>query len=355
MDLFTPLFPMHKLHKNFLQIQRDSQSSDRAELQRWCNDFPDRDKKLVKEFQTTFNSTFWEIYLYALFCEIGLKMDWSHPSPDFVVEFNGKKIVVEATIASAADGKTPEWEKDLNKGVPRRFREMNIESIIRLSNSICSKHRKYKNSYSKLEHVKSLPFVLAVAPFEQPHFNNQYDTPIKALLYDYYVDEDAYNDAPHLYPNGPPGISLGSVEKDNGSEIQLGFFEDAGFSEISAILLSTTATWGKVEAMSGNSDLERFIQSVWCTTEESKPVFKSTTIQDHKENIRDGLIVFHNPYASRPIDPEMFKQEGIVQVFTDPVTRKFTFQRNGNCLMHRQTINLIAEKLTSATALSINP
>lgn len=342
MDLFTPVMPYEKLHKNFLNIQLSAQLSDRNELQRWCDGFPDRDNKLVNEFQTTFNSTFWEIYLYALFREVGFEMDWSHPSPDFSIEFNGKKIVVEATIASAAAGKTPEWEKDISKGIPTRFKQMNIESIIRLSNSICSKHRKYKDSYSKLSHVKSLPFILAVAPFEQLYFNNQYDTPIKALLYDYYVDEDAFNDSPHLYPYGPPGVSLEYVEKDNGSEIKLGFFEDSGFSEISAVLLSTTATWGKVEAMSGNSSLSRWIQSMWISGETGDPIRKAVLAKDYNENIRGGLLVFHNPYASHPLDPDMFKLSGVVQIFKDPNTKKITVQRNGNCLIHRQTINIVA-------------
>ena len=73
-----------------------------------------------------------------------------------------------------------------------RFAEMNRESIIRLSNSIISKWKKYKSSYSSLPHVSKRPFILAVAPFEQPEFNLQYNRPIVALLYDYYVDEDAY-------------------------------------------------------------------------------------------------------------------------------------------------------------------
>jgi len=236
MNLFKDLVSPNKQHKNYLSILKYPNSADREELLRWSDNFPDRDNKLVKEFQTTFNSSFWEIYLFALFNEIEMKMDWSHSSPDFMIEYQNNKIVVEATIASSAMGKTPEWEKDLNKGAPTRFKKMNMESIIRLSNSITSKHRKYKKSYSKLDHVRSSPFILAVAPFEQPHFNTQCEVPIMALLYDFYVDEDAYNSDPHLYPNGPPDVSLGRVKKDNGAEIELGIFEDDNYSEISAII-----------------------------------------------------------------------------------------------------------------------
>jgi hypothetical protein len=338
-NLLKPVVEAEKLHKNFVSILRHSKKEDGEELLRWCKGFPDRDKKLVKEFQTTFNSSFWEIYLYALFNEIGLPMDWAHSSPDFVVEYNNRKVIIEATIAAAASGKTPEWEKNIKEAPPTRFKEMNIESIIRLSNSIVSKCRKYKEKYSKLEHVRSNPFVIAVAPFEQPHFNLQCETPIMALLYDFYVDEDAYNDDPQLYPNGPPDVSLGFVEKDNGAEIELGLFKDDSHSEISAIILSTTATWGKVESMSKSTEF-RFINTVWWSESDLKPIYKCSTSDNVKENIRDGLFVLHNPFSKRPVDPEMYNHKGITQVFFDPMTKIITKKRNGLFLMHRQSMNI---------------
>lgn len=339
MDLFEDIGLSGKQHKNFVNILKHSKRADRAELLKWCNGFPDRDNKFVTEFQTTFNSSFWEIYLYALFKEIDFKMDWSFSRPDFLLEYKGNNVVVEATISESADGKTPEWEKDLSKGIPDRFKDMNMESIIRLSNSINKKYKKYKSSYSKLEHVRHNPFVLAVAPFEQPHFNLQCEVPIMALLYDFYVDEDAYNYAPHLFPNGPPDVSLGWVEKDNGTKIPLGLFESDDYSEISAIILSTTATWGKIEAMSDNCEIQRAVSSVWWSEVDNKPIQRHSMTNQNKENVRDGLYVFHNPYAKKPIDPDMFKLDGVTQVFVDPNTKRITKERNGFCLMHRQTMN----------------
>lgn len=340
MNLFDPVVTLDKQHKNFVSIINLSKESDRNELLRWCNGFPDRDNKFVKEFQTTFNSSFWEVYLYAIFKELGFTMDWSHSSPDFLFEYKNKTIVVEATIAAAASGKTPEWEKDIKKGTPTRFKQMNMESIIRLSNSISSKYRKYKNSYSKLSYVKANPFILAVAPFEQPHFNLQCEVPIMALLYDFYIDEDAYKDQPDLYSNGPPGVKLGFVEKDNGAEIELGLFEDDSHSEISAIILSTTATWGKVEAMASETE-HRFVNTVWWSEPERKPIYRNSITYKDKEGILDGLYVFHNPFAKKPLDPATFRHKGVTQVFVDSKTKKITKERNGLCLMHRQTMNII--------------
>lgn len=342
MDLFTLIVAEDKIHKNFKSVLRSEQRLDREGLQLWCEGFPDRDGKFVKEFQTTFNSSFWEIYLYAMLKEVGAKLDFSHPAPDFFIELKGQKIIVEAAIAAAAEGKTPEWEKDFYKEPPIRFRQMNIESIIRLANAICSKYKKYKNSYSGLKHVKSLPFVLAIAPFEQPDFNLQYDGPISALLYDQYVDEDVALDNPVQFPFGKaPIISLGTVEKANGAEIELGFFNDERFSEISAVILSTTATWGKVAAMTSNPDLSRHVNSVWFAGAGDEIIHQSSITQPHIETIRDGLMVFHNNFAKNPLNYELFDIEGVVQVFFDPLRKQVVRERRGRCLISRFVLSNI--------------
>ncbi|PMN90534.1 hypothetical protein BCT23_19850 [Enterovibrio norvegicus] len=340
MSLFVSRFDKKKLHKNYLEVLRLTQQADRDEFESWFDGFPDRDGKLIDEFQTTFNSTFWEIYLHRVFKSQNAIFDWSQPTPDFALSINGKDIIVEATIASNTQGKTPEWEKNPTTPLPDTFRSMNVESIIRLANAVTSKRAKYQKSYKDKPHVERKPFVLAIAPFEQPNFNIQYETPMMALLYDYYIDEDEYNLNLGAYPNGPPGVSLGSVEKDNGSKIELGIFEDAGFEQLSAIIFSTTATWGKVEAMSKNPDVERYISTVWYDENKALPDQMSTPSVLYSERIQDGLMVFHNPYALEPLDPKVFEIPGVIQIFADKVTRKITRQRNGVVLMHRQVVNV---------------
>ncbi|ANB96729.1 hypothetical protein [Vibrio parahaemolyticus] len=61
MNLFEFQVPEDKLHPNFKNILIPQRENERRLLSQWANGFVDRDKKLVKEFQTTFNSTFWEI------------------------------------------------------------------------------------------------------------------------------------------------------------------------------------------------------------------------------------------------------------------------------------------------------
>jgi hypothetical protein len=62
MELFRPLVPRGELHPNFVNTLRAPSASVRNVLMEWARDFPDRDGKFVKEFQTTYNSSFWELY-----------------------------------------------------------------------------------------------------------------------------------------------------------------------------------------------------------------------------------------------------------------------------------------------------
>lgn len=348
MDLFTPVIDDDRLHKNFTSILVPFRKAERELFESWCEGFVDRDGKLVKEFQTTFNSTFWEIYLYAVFKEYKFTVDWSHSSPDFLVSNDKSEIVIEAVTANSAHNKPNEWDKTFSQEeleCLRRFKKLNTEAIIRLANAIFSKSRFFKQKYRTLSHVRGKPFVLAVAPFEQPHFNHQYDRPIKALLYDYYVDEDLFLDNPSQYPNGPPAISLGFVEKENGSEIQLGIFNDESMSEISAIIFSCVATWGKLSAMSDNPETNTQVYSTWATPPNGVPVKRRCSPKEHGETILDGLQIFHNPNARYPVDPSFFRGKRVVQTYFDDNTGEWVHEGNLENLQFRMVIASPINKL----------
>ncbi|MCX2194467.1 hypothetical protein LD112_20520 [Pantoea agglomerans] len=91
--------------------------------------------------------------------------------------------------------------------------------------------------------------MIALAPFEQRFFNLQNDRPIRAVLYDEYVNEDLALDHPELYPDGPPVENLGFVEKENGAEIPLGIFNDNQYECLSAVIFNNAATFSKLQAL----------------------------------------------------------------------------------------------------------
>lgn len=321
MDLFTPLVEEKKFHPNFKAVLDHTipkgyvsiginLEKERQTLLSWCKGFPDRDNKFVKEFQTTFNTSFWEIYLYKLFTDYNFSFYWDKPSPDFILNSNGIDFVVEATTANKANDEKPnEWEKEeplantLNPAAYEHYHqnmnEANRYSMIRLANGIFSKYKKYIESYSKLEHVKHKPFIIAIAPFEQPFFYHQYSRPIMALLYDLYVDEEIYYKNPTKYSFSPT-VYLNSIEKDNGAEIPLGFFNDDSMREISAIIFSCNALWTKL------TDRERLL--VFLTKQGVVPELTH-------ELAEDGLFIFHNPYAKYPLAKSIFRKNRVCQVY----------------------------------------
>ncbi|MDD1466565.1 hypothetical protein MEO43_14965, partial [Dolichospermum sp. ST_sed5] len=64
MNIFTPVVPDAEQHQHFRLIAQSGLYEPEIEvLKNWADRFVDRDGKFIKEFQTTFNSSFWELYL----------------------------------------------------------------------------------------------------------------------------------------------------------------------------------------------------------------------------------------------------------------------------------------------------
>jgi hypothetical protein len=105
MDLFTPAVDEVKLHKNFARTIGRTGGGVREVLKSWADGFTDRDGKFVREFQTTYNSSFWELYLYAVLKNLGIKVDFTFASPDFVAAAH--PFAIEATIAGHRGRRRP--------------------------------------------------------------------------------------------------------------------------------------------------------------------------------------------------------------------------------------------------------
>lgn len=343
MNLFEPIVPLERQHQHFQSVLAHAYAPCREVLEGWAEDFPDRDGKFVQEFQLTFNSPFWELYLHAVFREYGFNFDWSNPAPDFQLSRDGHSICVEAVTANAADGKPNEWDFSLARGDKPNIDldKLNREAMIRLANALRGKHRKYQDSYSKLDHVARKPFVLAVAPFEQPHFNHQYNRPIKAVLYDHYVDEPEYLANPAAYPNGPRSKQLGFVTKDNGADIELGVFNDDRMRHISAVMFSCTATWGKVDALAPEVEgRETILNTVWGSEPDGRPVQRTGKPAEIGETLTDGLQIYHNPYALYPLDPSLFRRQGVVQNYFSELAGRWVEEELNRSLFFRMVMNL---------------
>ena len=207
MNIFEDLkIKEEKLHTKYKLIRDNLQLTGEQEILRdWVGGFEDRDNKIVKEFQTTFHSTFWEFYLFAIFKELNFKIDFSRNRPDFIIE-SPSKLYIEAVVSNIKQDGKQETERALDDilsmleppFLQRNFYNELDESIVRHSNAILSKSKKYLNEYSALDYIdNTVPYIIALSGYDQINYGNQYIYPMMALLY------GAYYDMGHLYIKVP--------------------------------------------------------------------------------------------------------------------------------------------------------
>jgi hypothetical protein len=147
------------------------------------------------------------------------------------------------------------------------------------------------------------------------------------------------------YPNGPQGVKLGFVEKTNGASVPLGIFLDDQWAEISAVLFSCVATWGKVGALCRDPKLKGSVHSTWASKPHGWPVLRTGSLGGgYTETIADGLQVFHNPNARHPLNPEVFRRSGVVQHYFDKLTDEWVHEEFDTCLHVRFVMLVGSEK-----------
>ena len=244
---------------------------------------------------------------------LGFSVDFAHHAPDFVAYKGKDQVCIEAAIASHAEGAIPEW--DLG-GKLRAAKEVDRKTIIessvpRLSNALASKHRLYVKSYSSLQHVKGRPFIVALAPFDQPFSYIQTDQAMRNVLYQY--DMPIYKDVPEENRRLIFGHEfLEYFIKPNGTKIELGVFLDGRMKEISGVMFSNLATWGKVRAMCADPNPNILFASKRFNEKGVQPRQRLLKKQDYQESLLDGIHIFLNPNAEIPVPPSMLNWPDVV-------------------------------------------
>ncbi|QJQ02326.1 glycosaminoglycan attachment site [Herbaspirillum rubrisubalbicans Os34] len=307
-DLFSPQVAIAAQHPIFRMMTEEIYGPERAELSHWAEGFEDRDGKFVKEFQTTFESSFWELYLFAALKELGLPTDPRHHAPDFVVE--GKvPFCLEATIAKPPAGGQPAYGFSTARP-PKDFTDFNIESTLRICNSFDAKVKKYRSSYSKLTHVQDKAFVIGIASFDRPHAHFAASRPILAALYGLYHDEAATRPGDTKVES----YNVTAAPKNASTNIEVGLFCDDTYADVSAVVYSSLATWGKLRALADNPDAI----SAYCTLHPNPgnllPIMRSAMKKDYREHLMDGLYVLHNPFARHPLPSGLLSHPRLCEV-----------------------------------------
>ncbi len=313
MELFRLLVPVDKLHPAFRMLLQGENEEERKLLQSWSEGMPDRDGKFVKEFQTTFESSLWELYIHALLKELGYKVDFTRQSPDFSV-IEPTRFIIESTITRPeAGGKQPiGWSIE---DIPSDFTAFNNEASLRICNSLKQKLEKYRASYVHLPHVKGLPFVLAIGAYDRPGSHLAAARPIIAALYGIYHDEQQAID--HDL-DLVPAYQVTDATKKNGANVPLGLFNNSDYSEISAVIYSCLATWGKVRALAKNPRYEFRFTSFHPSADSIKPIVFETQGAKYPEQLADGLYIFRNPHAKIPLPSDLLNHSRVAKSISLP-------------------------------------
>ncbi|MCM3145397.1 hypothetical protein [Brevibacillus sp. MER 51] len=313
LDLFTPVVDSQNFHHNFKMIMNDKDLKD--VINSWLIGFEDRDNKFIKEFQTTFNSSFWELYLFACLRNLGFTVDFSHNTPDFVIQTKEQSLIVEAVTTSNPQNGTPEFDRERamrefqEKRQTAQGREKLMKEVVslateRISNSFISKSKKYLDKYSNLDHVKGKPFVLAIGGFEQPLFFMQGVAAIQKVLLG--ITEAKY-------VNSRPQIKYDDsiVKQSSGSSIKIGLFNDDEHKHISAVIFSPIATTGKARALSLRRHKNIFFETYRYNDNGQQGIIDMLPQTKYRESLLDGISIYLNPYAENPLDPTLFDNDDI--------------------------------------------
>lgn len=313
LNLFSPLVAEDKQHPIFQRLLFTEFSPERAVLTEWSDGFVDRDGKFVKEFQTSFESSMWELYVFACIKAVGGNVDFQHSAPDFVCEFPDIDVCIEATIAQPAKGGAPAFGPGAPH-IPDDLDAFNVESTLRHCNRLSTKSDKFRNAYSSLAHVQGKPYVIALAPFDRPSAHLAANRPIMAALYGVYFDE-------------AQTLSIGSdnviqrpvdgIAKSPTADVPAAYFTDSTLAHVSAVLYSPIATWGKIRALAEAPDALTHYTTLHPNANSIRPAMRQAMKKDYVEHLLDGLYVLHNPFATHPLPTSTFSHERIAQLVAE--------------------------------------
>ncbi|MGN4542753.1 hypothetical protein [Bacillus cereus group sp. MYBK95-2] len=336
MELFNLEVKESRLHPNFKYVEQDTDL--RGVLNGWSLGFEDRDNKFVKEFQTTFNSSFWELYLHASFKNLGFKIDYAYHAPDFYLKSRRTKaeLLVEAVATNNPKDGLPEHERlgelirlyEAGEDRTEIHNEIVHLATERISSSIKAKCEKYENSYSKMDHVKGKPFILAVGSFEQPLSYLQGTGAIQRVLYG--LTKAEYID---LIPHFEYTDHI--IKKGGTAQIPVGIFNNNKYSYISGILFNPVATAGKVRAVSINKKDNIIFETRNYNNYDTEAIRYVVPQTKYKESLLDGTSLYLNPYAKYPINVKDFDNPDIAINFN-----KDTVKMKHNFLFSRTVLNL---------------
>lgn len=283
-------------------------------IENWSENFIDRDNKFINEFQTTFHSSFWELFIFACLKENHYVVDFSHQYPDFIIS-SPYNIYIECVVSEIKKNGIPESERNFEDIIKsfmplvtkEEFNSIINESITRHSNSFLNKYYKYKNLYQNSKWVDTnSPYIIALGSYDQIQYGREFIYSMIALLYGYYYnpEEDILYKITEITK---PGTS---------SQIPVGFFNSNQYQEVSAVIFSCTTTLGKLVSLAISNNIDNALNHVFTVRHDSDDnLYKLHKVSPNSpEKLTSGMFIFYNPYAKNHLPDDFFKHSSALHI-----------------------------------------
>ena len=311
-DLFSPMIKEHQQHLIFRRLCGPLQAAERDVLRDWSQGFVDRDGKFVKEFQTTFESSMWELYVHACIRELGGVVDFKHARPDFVASLRGVDLCVEATVAQPPAGGPPAFGQGPLE-IPVDLNEFNRDSIVRNQRSL---HRKIPTSTSKgtrrsLTSRTSRSSSRSRPSTDPPHSLRTIVRSSPPCTVSTLTKNRAWRRRHHV----SSAIRCRRFPKSDSVDLPVGFFCDDRYAHVSAVIYSPIAGMGKIRALARDPVDQLVFTTFHPNPDSIEPRVRRTPKSDYTEHLLDGLYVIHNPNARHTLGFDTLAHERIAHLF----------------------------------------
>lgn len=297
LDFFTPVVNAEKQHSNFCALISGRGYSPALDLlAEMMHYFEDADGNFVQQFQSTgFDARLWELYLYALFTELGYGFNREHAAPDFHCQGLLGEFFLEATTVNPSD-EAPVLDDSTRQAYFEHYVPIKFGSAL---------FTKLKKRYWELPHVWGYPLVFAVQDFHAHQSMIWSSSALVEYLYGIRQVERKKSD-------GSTEIISEPVETYmwEGKEIQSGFFLQPDTENISAVLANPSGTiskFNRIGFLAGFGDRDiRMLRKGICYRDALMPqkFVDEVHSPDYRETWCEGLSVYHNPRANQPLSAD---------------------------------------------------
>lgn len=97
----------------------------------------------------------------------------------------------------------------------------------------------------------------------------------------------------------------------------MGLFTTDEYSDVSAVIYSSLATWGKIRALADNPEAMTTYNTLHPSDNGLLPEVRFARKSEYREDLSDGLHILHNPFAKNPLGLEVLGDKRIAQYEVD--------------------------------------